>query len=55
MLHVPAASIVAVVPDTEQMAGVLEAKLTASPEVEDPVNLRVPPTLCAAIAPNVMV
>ena len=53
--HVPAASMVALVPDTEQMAGVLDAKLTASPEVEDAVRLSVPPTDCAGMAPKVIV
>ncbi len=53
-MHVPAASIVAFVPDTEQVLGVLEAKLTASPELEDAVRLNDPPTVCAGMAPNVM-
>ncbi len=53
--HMPAASVVVVAPETEQMVGVFEAKLTASPELEDAVRLSDPPTVCAGMAPNVIV
>lgn len=36
MVQVPAASIDAVVPETEQTEGVVEAKLTARPELAVP-------------------
>ncbi len=55
MLQVPEATNVAVVPDTVQTAVLLEAKLTASPEVAVAFKLSGVPTCCALIVPKVMV
>jgi hypothetical protein len=43
MVHVPGTSGVAVEAETVQMAGVVEVKLTGSPEVAVAVNRRVEP------------
>jgi hypothetical protein len=55
MVHVPVAISEAVVPETVQTAGVVEAKLTGRPESDVADSATVPPTDCAAIAPKVMV
>jgi hypothetical protein len=44
-VQVPAASIVAVEADTEQMVGVVEVKLTGRPELAVAVNARVEVTV----------
>jgi hypothetical protein len=55
MVQVPVAISEAVVPDTEQTAGVVEARLTGRPESDVADRATVPPADCAAIAPKVMV
>jgi len=55
MVQVPAATRFAVAPDTVQTAGVVDAKLTANPELAKAVSVTVPPTVWAGMAPNVMV
>jgi hypothetical protein len=55
MLQLPAASIVALLPDTVQMVGVIEAKLTASAEVDVAVSVSGVPTTWLGIAANVIV
>ena len=49
MLHVPAATRVAVVPDTVQTKGVEDAKLTGRPDVADAVSGNVVFTVCDGI------
>ena len=44
MEQVPAATIFAVVPDTEHVAGVKELKVTARPELAEAMRETVPPT-----------
>jgi hypothetical protein len=46
--------MVAVVPETEQTEGVVEAKLTARLEVELALRLMLLPTACEAIEPKVI-
>lgn len=53
--QVPAASVVAVVPDTLQIVGVVEAKLTVSPELAFALKATFSPITCAEIALNVIV
>ncbi len=54
-IHVPAAIGVAVLPATVQMPVVEEAKLTVSPELAVALRLSGAPTVCAAMALNVIV
>jgi len=53
--QLPAARNVAVVPDTVQMVGVVDAKLTARPELAVAESVRGVPTVCAGIVGKVMV
>ena len=53
--QVPAARMVAVVPDTLQIVGVAEPKLTVSPELAFALKATVAPITCAEIALNVIV
>jgi hypothetical protein len=55
IVHEPGAISVAVAPETVQTAVVLEAKLTASPELADALRLALPPTVWVAMAANVIV
>jgi hypothetical protein len=55
IVQVPLPTNEAVVPDTVQTLGVVEANVTASPELADALSVTVPPAVCAAIAGNVMV
>src|ERR1022692_1412182 len=54
MLHVPAATRVAVVPDTVQTKGVEDAKLTGRPDVADAVSGNVVFTVCDGIEAKVI-
>ena len=55
MVQVPATRNVAVVPETVQTLAVDEAKLTANPELAVAESVKGVPTVCAAIALNVIV
>ena len=55
MPQVPAATKVAVVPDTVQMLVVVEAKVTPNPELAVALSVSGVPTVCVAGAANVMV
>jgi len=55
MVQVPVASIEAVVPETEQTLDVVEAKLTAKPELAVAESVRGVFTFWAGIEPKVMV
>jgi len=55
IVQVPAATKVAVVPETVQMLVVVEAKLTVRPEVAVAERVSGVPTVWAAIMPNAMV
>jgi hypothetical protein len=55
IVHVPAIVIFAVVPVTVQIVGVVDAKLTVSPELAVAVSGTEAPINCAAIGLNVMV
>jgi len=48
-VHVPAASIVAVEPDTEQTEAVLELNVTASPELALAESASFAPTVCVPV------
>jgi hypothetical protein len=54
MTHVPAETIVAVVPETVQTDVVVDAKLTGKPELAVAESVSGVPTFCAGIAGNVM-
>ena len=53
-MQAPAATPVAVLPDTEQVAGVVELNVTAKPELAVALNPPVPPTTNVGAAPKVM-
>jgi len=55
MVHTPAATPVTVLPLTVQIDVVIEAKVTARPELAVAFKAPVPPTLSDGAAPNVMV
>jgi hypothetical protein len=55
MAQIPLESRVAVVPETVQTVGVVEANVTANPELAVADNVTGVPYLCAGIARNVMV
>jgi hypothetical protein len=55
MVQVPEVSMVAVVPETEQLTGVVDAKLTAKPELAEAESVSGVPTVWVAIVPKVMV
>src|SRR5580692_4883814 len=55
MVHVPAAISDAVVPETVQILGVTEAKLTASPELAVASNVNSDPPTWLLIAGNLIV
>jgi hypothetical protein len=55
MVQVPEVSMVPVVPETEQTTGVVEAKLTVSPEVEEAESVSGVPTVWTPGLLNVMV
>jgi hypothetical protein len=46
---------VALAPDTPQTVGVVDAKATANPELDVAARVSGDPTVCAAMAPKVMV
>jgi hypothetical protein len=54
-VHVPAAFSVAVPPETVHTTGVVDAKLTAKPELAVAANASDAPAVCVEIAPNVIV
>ena len=54
MVQVPAAMKFAVTPETVQTAVVVEAKLTAKPELADAESVKGVPTVWAGMAPKVM-
>jgi hypothetical protein len=54
MVHVPAAIREAVVPDTVQIEGVEDAKLTVRPDVADALSGNVVFTACDGTAPKVI-
>ena len=55
MVQVPGASSEAVESETVQIVGVVDVKLTGSPELAVAVKAKVELAFCAGIAPNVMV
>jgi hypothetical protein len=55
MMQFPAATIEAVLPETVQIAGVVDEKLTARPELAVADRFTVAPMFCAAMAAKVMV
>ncbi len=55
MVHVPVATSEAVDPETVQMAGVVEVKLTDRPELAVAVKERIELRLWAGIGPKLMV
>jgi hypothetical protein len=55
MVHVPDVINVAVVPETVQILVVAEEKPTARPDAAEAESVSGVPTVCAAIAPKVMV
>ena len=55
MVQVPLVKRFAVVPETVQTLVVSELKLTVRPELAVALSATVPPTVCVAIAPKVMV
>ena len=55
MEQTPEAMNVAVVPETVQVVGEADVKVTAKPEVAEADSVNGVPTVCAAIAPKVMV
>jgi hypothetical protein len=55
MVQVPAAIKLAVAPESVQTADVVEAKLTARPELADAETVNGVPTVWVAIVPKVMV
>ena len=55
MVQVPAAMKLAVTPETVQTAEVVEAKLTAKPELADAERAKGVPTVWAGMAPKLMV
>jgi hypothetical protein len=54
-VQVPAAAKIAVVPDTVQMVGVVEAKLTVNPELAVAVSVKDVPVDCAPMLPKLIV
>lgn len=55
MLHVPPVTSVAVLPETVQTVGVVEANETASPELAVAESVTVPPAVWVGIVANVIV
>jgi hypothetical protein len=55
IVQVPAVSIVAVFPETEQTVGVDVVKLTANPEEAVAASVSFVPTVCAGMVAKVMV
>jgi hypothetical protein len=55
IVQVPPAIVVAVVPDTVQMPVVDDVNATGKPELAVAVRVKGVPTVCAAIAPKVIV
>jgi hypothetical protein len=55
IVHVPVPTNEAVMPDTVHTLEVVEANVTASPELAVALSVTVPPTVCAGIALKVIV